>query len=205
MNKNESKRLAALGAALIVALMPAVAMASDDAHGHGFPWVHLITSFVNFGVFLGVLIKFGGPKIQEHFAARRAQLVNNLEESKRLREAAQVKLDEYSARLEALEAERDGLLKEYKAQGERERDKLIEDAKRQVEKMGLDAEKAIEQETKKAIQVLERRAVMQAVELAEAAAVERLKGANAQDALVDGFVSELSGLDVFKKSGAQAS
>jgi F-type H+-transporting ATPase subunit b len=201
MNKCGYK--AALSAALLVALAPATAMAGGG-DGHGFPWAHLITSFVNFGIFLAIIIKFGGPKIQEHFAARREQLKANLEESQRLREAAQKKLDEYSERLTALEVEREVLLKDYREQGERERDKLIEDAKRQIEKMGADAEKAIAQETKKAIQQLERRAVMQAVELAEAAAVERLKADNAQDALVETFVSELGELDVFK-SGAKAS
>jgi F-type H+-transporting ATPase subunit b len=201
---NKSGYNAAVSAALIVALAPATAMAGGGGDGHGFPWAHLITSFINFGIFLAIIIKFGGPKIQEHFAARREQLKANLEESQRLREAAQKKLDEYSERLTALEAEREVLLKDYREQGERERDKLIEDAKRQIEKMGADAEKAIAQETKKAIQQLERRAVLQAVELAEAAAVERLKADNAQDALVETFVSELSELEVFK-SGAKAS
>jgi F-type H+-transporting ATPase subunit b len=204
MREQMTKSWMVLGLALCIALTPVTAMAAGGGEHHGFPWAHLIVSFINFGVFLGVLIKFGGPGIQAHFAARREQLKSNLEESQRLREAAQKKLDEYSERLSALETERDALLKEYRESGERERDKLIEEAKRQIEKMSQEAERAIAQETKKAIQALEKRAVLKAVELAEMQAAERLKARSAQDALVDGFVAELGKLDVFV-DGAKAS
>jgi F-type H+-transporting ATPase subunit b len=181
----------------LISLSPQLAWAGGG--GHGFPWADLVVSFLNFAIFLGILVKFGGPVISEHFQARRKQLVDNLEEASRLREAAQKKLDELTSKVDALDTERDTLLKEYRAQGERERDKLVDEAKRQIEKMRLDAEKAITQETKKAIQTLERRAVARAVEMAESEAREKLKTKAAQDALVDGFVSDLSNLAIFQK------
>jgi F-type H+-transporting ATPase subunit b len=161
-----------------------------DAH---FPWAEFGASWVNFVIFLLILWKFALPPIQKFFAERREALLANLNEAKRLREEAAAKLSEYESKLDALDVEREALLAEYKVQGERERDRIVEDAKRQVEKLRGDAELIIAQEVKKATAMLEAQAVEQAVDIARERVQKKL-AVSGQDKLVTRYVEDLKKL-----------
>ena len=184
-------------AILAVCTSASVALAAGGGgHGdHHFPWLHLAGSFVNFAVFLFIIYKGAWPKIQDFFKGRRETMISDREEATRLREEAQAKLDEYNEKLAALENERQDLLEEYHKQGQREKERLVEEAKRQVEKMRSDAELVINQEVKRAIASIEQKAVEQAVALAESMATERLAAKASQDALFDAYLGELDGLE----------
>ena len=185
-NKSGLSRLVLIAVALIaVSVLPACA-----ADVEAFPWVQWIVGLVNFAIFAGIIIKFGGPYIQEFFANRRAEFLRDKEAATRAREEAEALLEEYNAKLEALEQERQALLDEYHAQGEREKQRIIDTAKRQVEKMRTDAEATIDQEVKKAVSVLERQAVDLAVDMARDKAKEELD-ADRQKKLFDRYVAQL--------------
>lgn len=172
--------------ALLLVCAPAYA-----AGGAGeFSWAKWGVSVVNLIIFLGIIVYFGRAAIQEHFQSRRANLIANLDAAKELREEAEQKLAEYQARLDSLESERQELLDDYHAQGEAEKNKLIEDAKRQVEKMRRDAELIIQGETRRAIARLEQ----QAVDLAVNMASDKLRDAIDDDVdgkLVDRYVGDV--------------
>jgi F-type H+-transporting ATPase subunit b len=185
--------LTGAAAALAVLLLAEPALAAGG-EGKGFPWVHWGFSILNLVIFLWIIIKFGGESIQDFFKKRREDLINDLEEARRLREEAEARLEEYSTKLDALEDERKKLLDEYHEQGEREKKRIIEEAKEQVERMRRDAEITIAQETKKAIAELEQQAVDLAVEMAEELAKDSLDGAKL-DKLVDNYVDELEELE----------
>lgn len=185
--------LVGAAAALAILLLAEPAFAAGGA-GDGFPWLNWGFSVLNLIIFLFLVIKFGGPAIQDFFKNRREELINDLEEARRLREEAEARLEEYSAKLDALEDERKKLLDEYHEQGEREKKRIIEEAKEQVERMRRDAEITIAQETKKAIAELEAQAVDLAVDMAEDLAKEKLDSAK-RDQLVDDYVGELEGLE----------
>lgn len=179
-------------ATLVVGMTPSVAFAA--APGEGFPWTHWAVSVVNFIIFLGIIIKFAGPKIQAHFADRAHSLRKNIDEAKHLRAEAQAKLDEYSERLDKLEAEREALFAEYRKQGEREKERMIADAQRQVEKMRADAEVSIQQEVRKATAAIEQQAVDLAVDMARRSLQTKLD-AQMQNVLVDTYVSDLKSME----------
>lgn len=174
------------GAVLLTA-MPSAFAAGD---GQGFPWGSFAANLFNLFVFLGIIVYFGGKPINNHFAERRKKLTADLEEAARLRKEAQERLEDYSARLDALEKERQNLLDEYHAQGEREKKRLIEAAKKSVEKMQSDAQATLAQEIKKAVAQLEQQAVHLAVNMAMQQARERLD-AGQQGQLVDSYVADL--------------
>ncbi len=178
------------GCAVVLFAEPAFAAAP----GGGFPWGAWVVSIINLVIFLAIIYKFGGPKISAFFKNRRETLIHDLEVARKLREEAEARLEEFSARLDALEDERKKLLEEYHEQGEREKKRIIEEAKRQVEKMRADAEVTIEQEVKKAIADLERQVVDLAVGMTEKMAQEKLD-AGRQKTLVDNYVSELTSLE----------
>ena len=179
----------------IVCTTPALAFAATQGE-HGFPWGHFIASWVNFAIFAGILFYFARAPIQEFFAKRKALLEASLLEAQRLQEEAQAKLDEYQARLDNLERERDTLLEEYNQQGARERDRIVEEAKVQIAKMRVDAERVIEQEVKKSIASLEARAVDHAMEMAQRMAIQKLESTPAQNRLVDQYIVDLGQVDV---------
>jgi F-type H+-transporting ATPase subunit b len=173
--------------ALLFVAAPAFAAAGD---GYEFPWKYWVAGMLNLAIYIGILWKFALPPIQKFFAGRRDAFVYNLETSARLRKEAEAKLEEYSARLDALDKEREALLNEYHVQGEREKERMIEAAKKQVEKMRADAEATIAQEVKKAVAMLEQQAVDLAVEMAHRMAQEKIDRTT-QSQLVAGYVKDL--------------
>lgn len=177
---------------------PAFAAADDY---HGFPWSTWIASMVNFAIFFGVILFFAGPKINAYFSKRRETFVANLNQAQRLREEAEARLEEYKARLEALEIERQRLLDEYHAQGEAEKRRIVEAAQKQVQKMRTDAEMTIEQDVKKAVAQIEQQAVNLAIELAQNLVAERMDNAS-QNQLVDHYVNELKAVESTPQSEA---
>lgn len=178
---------------LVVAFAsPATAFAASP--DGGFPWVHWLASMFNLAVFLGILVYFAGPKIQGYFHTRATVLRSDIEDAKQLRREAQAKLDEYSARLEQLDTEREALMDEYHRQGEREKDRLVADAGRQIEKLRADAEVVIQQEVRKAVAAIERQAVELAVDMARTTLQGRLDE-RTQNSLVDAYVEDLKSME----------
>ncbi|TXD41191.1 ATP synthase F0 subunit B [Lujinxingia vulgaris] len=172
---------------LVCVSAPAFAASGESA---GFPWKYWFTGIFNLVVFLGIIVKFGGPAIRDFFASRRETFLADMNAAKLAREQAEARLAELNAKLEALERDRQSMLDEYHAQGEREKQRLIDAAKKSVEKMRADAELTIQQEVKRAVSMLEEQAVNTALEMAQRVARERVD-AGVQNKLVESYVSEL--------------
>ena len=150
-----------------------------------------IFQMINFAIFGGLIAYYGVPMAKRYFKGRHDDMVSDLEEAKRLREEAEARLEEYTAKLEALENKREELLDEYHEQGQREKERLIEEAEDQIEKMRADAEMTIEQEVRKAVADLEQQAVNMAVDIARELAEEKLDS-HKQHELIDSYVTDLS-------------
>jgi F-type H+-transporting ATPase subunit b len=180
--------------ALTTLLLSAPAYAAGG-HAAGFDWGHFAATCFNFAIFIGILVKFAGPSLKSMFDDKREKLLEDLSEAKRLREAAEAKFEEYSARLDALDSERRQLLDEYHSQGEAEKTRMVADAKRQVEKMRVDAELVIQQELRKAVRAIEEQAVDMAIKMAEKRVQEKLDPAT-HNALIDGFVGDLKSMNM---------
>ncbi len=186
-----NRRLLTITTVAASTTLSAAALAADPSGtAHAFPWVDWGFGILNLAIFLAIIIKFAGPGIQKHFAERRRLFVYNLEEAARLRQEAEARLEEYSARLDSLDKQRQELLDEYHAQGEREKIRIVDAAKKQVEKMRVDAELTIQQDVKKAVADIEQQAVDLAVEMAHKLAQEKLDAAG-RNRLVDRYVAEL--------------
>lgn len=187
-----SKRAEVIAITLLLVAAPSTAFAAGG--GEGFPWGHWVASLVNFAIFLGIIVWKAGPAIQAHFKERAVSLRADIEEAKKLREEPQKKLEEYSSRLEKLDEEREELMNEYHKAGEREKERIVADAKRQVEKMRNDADLLIKQEVRKAVAAIERQAVDLAVDMAREALESKVDD-RVQSSLVDGYVSDLKSME----------
>lgn len=186
-------RLTSLAVLVIVSTLSVPALAAGGLEG-GFPWGHWAVSLFNLLVFLGIVFYFAWKPMNDYFADRRDGMLSDLKESKRLREEAEMKFEEYSARLDKLDQEREELMNQYHKEGEQEKERMVAEAQRQVEQMRKDAELVIEQEVRKAVAAIEAQAVDIALDLAETRLHERIDS-NVQNVLVDDYVDRLKTSD----------
>lgn len=195
--KERSESLAKVLVARVLPVLLALVFFPVDAFAAGggeFPWASWATSIVNLIIYIGIIVYFAGPKIQEHFASRRENLLQDLNAAKDLRLRAEAKLEEVSQRLEKLEEERKSIMDEYHEQGMREKERLVAEAQRQVEKMRADAEMVIKQEVRRAVQSIEQEAIDLALGLAENMVKEKVDD-KVQTELVDGYLNDIKSLD----------
>ncbi|AKF05462.1 ATP synthase F0 subunit B [Sandaracinus amylolyticus] len=156
--------------------------AGHDAHG-GEHHAEINTfelggSVVNFALLLLVLFLLMRKSLPEFLRNRRASVVEGMEEAKRVKEEAETKYKEYSARIDNLDAELDRLREEMRRAGMDERDRIVADASKRAEKMRDEARFLIEQQMKQLREDLTREAIEAAVAAAESMLVQ---STNAQD------------------------
>ena len=151
--------LAGLGMTLLLA---GVALASEAAHGGGHEGIspEKITDFiwrsVNFLVFVGLLVYLLGKKVKvkDIFAKRAQDIAQTLEDLEAKKAAAAAALKEEEARLAKVAAEWEAIIKQYMAEGEAEKAKILDKANQVAARLKEMAALTIQQETRKAAQVL---------------------------------------------------
>jgi F-type H+-transporting ATPase subunit b len=126
----------------------------------------LIWRTVNFVVFAGILIKLVAKPAKNFFAQRTQDVAQNLDDLEAKRAAAEAALKEAEARLAAVAKEHEAILKQYVAEGEMEKSKILDKANAVAERLKEMALVSIEQESKKAAQSLKEEIVDQATQLA---------------------------------------
>lgn len=184
-----------LAAAALALTMPLAAVAQhEDEHGeeaahagddhggaaheggeHGEGAVHepvwdyglLGYQLLNFGVWAGLLIWVLRSRIPGLLAGRKAALVEGLEEARRMKDEAERKVQEYTSRIDNLDAELDTMRHEMRQGGLAERDRIVKDAAHRAEKMRAEAKFLIEQQMKTLREDLTREAIEAAIGAAE--------------------------------------
>lgn len=126
-----------------------------EAAGHGADrtgdLLDLLYRFINF--FLLVVILGWALKkadIKGMLSKRTEEIREKLESLKRDKEEAERKYKEVEARLREFEKERERIINDYQREGQAERDRIIEEARRKVQKIMEQAEFAIRQEIQSA-------------------------------------------------------
>jgi F-type H+-transporting ATPase subunit b len=143
-------------AAFVAASVPATAFA---AGGSGPDWGELGASIVNFFVYAAIVVTIGRKPIAEFYAARRQRVVDAVEASARATAAADEALKTTMAKIANLDAERDAIIAEFRALGEQERGRIIEQATADATRIRRDAELAAEREAARARADLEAKLV----------------------------------------------
>lgn len=124
-------------------------------------------SLVNFGLLLVVLWLLLRKTLPEFLSNRRASVVEGMEEAKRVKADADAKYNEYSERIDNLDAELERLREEMRRAGMDERDRIVADASKRAEKMRDEARFLIEQQMKQLRVDLTREAIEAAIAAAE--------------------------------------
>lgn len=143
-----------------------------------------------FALWLGILVYFGRAPLQSFLTARRKGILDGLEEAKRVEAAANAKYDEYSARIENLDAEIAKLRADFERAGMEERDRMVAAAAEKAHKLHAEAHFLVQQQVKSLREELTREAIDAAVVAAEKILRERATAAD-QQRLADEYLSRL--------------
>jgi F-type H+-transporting ATPase subunit b len=150
-----------------------------------------VLMLLNFAILVWILIKYGRPAARKMAETRSDQIKSALDEAARLRDDAKAKLEEYSKRLAAADAEMTKMIEQVRADAEADRVRVIAAAEAQATALKKDAEERIAAEI-----AIARLALAQEVATAAAAAAEQLIRDKATSAdhtkLVDGFIAEVA-------------
>lgn len=137
-----------------------------------------------------ILYYFGKKPLADFLAVRRRGIVDGLEEAKRVEAAAQAKHEEYTARIENLDAEIAKLREDFKRAGIEERDRMVAEASDRAHKMHAEAHFLVGQQLKTLREQLTRESIEAAVAAAEKILRERATGAD-QQRLADEYLARL--------------
>lgn len=149
-----------------------------------------LATVINFLILLTILYVAVKRVVNPALASRRAAVEAEMGEAQRLRAEAEAMHREYSERLAGLEKEIAAIRSEFVQAGERERDRIIAEARDKAERMRRDAEIVIQQELKQLRNDLVREAVEAAALSAEQAIRTSVTSAD-QARLADNYLAEL--------------
>ncbi len=155
-------------------------------------WLKVLLSFVNFGVLVFILIRFGGPIVRDMLRKRHDTIKNDLEAAAALRGAAESRLREYEQRLANIEHEIAELGAAIKREADAEAQRIIAAAQEAAARMNAEAEFLIHQEVRRIEIELRRDAALHAIELAEKLLSSKMTEADHRR-LADQFVREMAG------------
>jgi F-type H+-transporting ATPase subunit b len=182
-----------LGAGLLLA---GVAAASEAAAGGGHGGISaekiqdLIWRTVNFVVFAAILIKLVAKPAKNFFAQRSQDVATTLEEAEAKQAASEAAVKAAEARLAEVAKERENVIKQFVAEGEMEKAKILDKANLVAARLKEMAVMTIEQETKKAAQSLKEDVVGLATQMATDMIKEKATYAD-QQGLVEEYLKKV--------------
>ena len=147
--------------------------------------------FLNFGLLLIILAKYGGPVAGKLARDRHDQIKTALEEAAKLRDQAQKKLTEYETRIKDVDAEVKKLVDGIRADAESDKARILEAATKQAAQLKKDAEQRIAAEIELARVQLQREVAVAAAGATEKLLREKLTGDD-QTKLVTTFISNVA-------------
>ena len=171
--------------------------AAENAAGHaagheaGLPTVVLL-QFVNFFLYVALVVYFARKPIVEYFKNRRAKFDVALKRADAARAEATAKRAETQARLAKLESTREESIQQARTDSAALRAQIVEEARSLSAKLQLDAQKTAELEVERAKHVLREDLVNQSVALAQRILSDRTKVQDQdQKRLQDEFVQKI--------------
>jgi F-type H+-transporting ATPase subunit b len=163
-----SRWLSPLAAGAVVVVWSGVALASGGGEGGGhLNWADLIYRAINFAILLGTIVFLARKPLSSALKSRAEGIREELAELEAKREEAKREYALMEKRLKEAEAEREQILAEFRRQGEREYEKIVDNAKAMAERIRAQARFTIEQETAQAKAELRREVAELSAKVAE--------------------------------------
>jgi F-type H+-transporting ATPase subunit b len=179
-----------LCAAALLALQGICWASEGGDHGGHLNWTDFAYRLVAFVILVAILVKLLKKPFCSFLTSRREDIQKLLAELESRRLEAEQRSAEQTAKLAALEEETKKIVAELVAEGEAERQKIIESAEKQAEYIKQQAQLAIQQEIKAARESLQEEIGEATVAAAETLLRKNLKSAD-QDRLVRDFMTRV--------------
>jgi F-type H+-transporting ATPase subunit b len=113
-----------------------------------------LASLINFAVLLLIVNRYGRKALAEALVKRKETITREIDEATRLRKSAEERLEQYEAKLAKISEELERVRREYREQGERDKERIIQEAKERSTRMRKDTEIVLVQEAKQMRQEL---------------------------------------------------
>lgn len=145
---------------------------------------------INFGILLVLIGKFGAPVARKMAESRSDTIKSALDEAAKLRAAAAAKLDEYSSKLSAAQAEMSQMIADMRSAAESDKARIMAAAEAQAVAVKKDADLRIAAEIERARTELAREVAVAAAAAAEKLVREKATGAD-HALLIDTFIKDV--------------
>ena len=167
-----------------------LAFAAPALAAEGAPLGTVLWHAFNLSLLIGIIVYFARTPIREMMASRRSQIESELADARTQLERAESQLSEWQERMNALDTELEGIRSAVRAQAEGERDRILADAEASAERIRANAVAAVDQETRRARDVLRVESAELAIERAGQILEERIT-AEDRDRLFGEFLEHL--------------
>jgi len=166
--------------------------AEAPAHGGEAHWdmFQLVSQYVNFVILFGGIALLVRKPLQTFLEMRRENMAGQLRIAQERQAEAERKLAEYASKLDRLEEEIGRVVKSFEAQGEADRQRMVIDADRAVERLVREADFTIRQESIKATKEIREAGVEATLAIAEKLIAERITDSDRRR-LADEYVSQV--------------
>jgi F-type H+-transporting ATPase subunit b len=162
-----------------------------------------LAALFNFGVLVFIAARYGKKPLREALLKRKETIVRDLEDAKRLRDAAEKRLAEYEGKLAKIHEDLERVRLEFREQGERDKQRIVTEAKERRELMKKDAEVLLSQEVKQMRQDLVVEVVRDATRVATSLLAKEMTLGD-HDRFAEMFLAELRSGGRTPGSGAVA-
>ncbi|HNS96202.1 MAG TPA: ATP synthase F0 subunit B [Polyangiaceae bacterium] len=162
-----------------------------------------MANLINFAVFAYIVVHFGRKPLQEALHSRKQALMKEIDAATKMREEASSRLEKYEDKLKRVDEDIERIRDDFRAQGQREKERILAEAKEARDRMLKDAQFMIEQESKQMRNVLMRDTVEAAMKAAEALLQSKMTAAD-HERLAEEYIRQLSssGLTITKGGSA---
>lgn len=113
-----------------------------------------LATIFNFVVLAGLIVHYGRKPLASALVKRKQDIMQGIEEAQRIREEAEQRLRQYEEKFGRLSEEAERLRTDLREQGERDKERIVREARERATKLRADAEHLLEQELAQARQAL---------------------------------------------------
>ena len=156
--------------------------------------VSLLLKFVNFAVLVWMLLRFGGPPFKNFLKNRHKVVQEKIDEAEQLLKEASDMKAAYTQKLASIDQEIEALRATAVAEAEREKAKILDEAKALAARIGEQAKLAYDQELKEAMARVRAEIAKNTLLSAEKTVRDVFKKED-HDRLVEEFIEKLRSLN----------
>jgi F-type H+-transporting ATPase subunit b len=162
--------------------------------GGGEPILSIVFKFVNFGILVAILVKFGGKPLKNFLINRHNTIKEKIEEASKLLAEAEILKQEYEGKLARLDGDIEVFKKTIIGDMEKEKTKIIEEAAQVAAKIKEQALLTYEQELREVKDKIKADIAELTIKKAEQLIVEKISKSD-HEKMVDDFIVKLRSLN----------